>query len=567
VIASSHKTVEARKAPVLARTGPAWSAASVFLLAAALVALLAARWLTRSRYLFDNDAILYARALDHYDLRLTQPPLPGYYVYIQLGRLLRDLLACFGAGDANLALVTLSAVFGLLLVVALYALAAELWDRRTARLAAALGLTGPIFWYQSNLASPRIAEGFFATVIVWLGARLLRRGEAWTFWLLPPVLALAAGVRQQSLLYLLPFCLYATWRTPWRRRLAGATLLALGIAAWAAPMLASSGGLAEYRRLNAHLYQFFVVQGTGVFHGQDLHEALRRLAVNGGSIVVYLAFTCLAGLPLVALALFPARKRRPGRGAVIGAFAGQILLLATIPALLFFALIHIQQIGHALAVAPFFALLCARLLACAPWQGRGSRWSITAAGAVVTTNLAFVLFYPARLIADRIGTPTVAAIREHDRFVHAAVQAVRQAGSPEETLLITSPLSYTLIEQYLPGYRYYLLPGLFETSGGNNPASYNQEAFTNGMVRLGASWKRGQGCYAAPPAARRFVTLSYEEAMAALLDPGSNATRPAADVASLVIIRRETPAHVYFRPGYLKLLPADALPAVARKEG
>ena len=554
MIHSSRITAVDAARPAIGRPGT-WPLRAVLAAFGLGGLLLAARWLTRSRHLFDLDAILYVRALDHYDLRLIQPPLPGYYLYIQMGRIVRGLLEMLGIHDPNLAFVGMSFVFGLLLAAALYPLGAELWDRRTGAIAAVFGLTGPIFWYQSGLASPRIAEGFFAALIVWLGVRLRRRGEAWVFWLLPPLFALASGVRQQSLLYLLPFIVWATWRTPLWMRAAGAVLLGLGIAAWAVPMLQSSGGLAEYRRMNNELYQLFVVSGTGVLSGRGPADMLHRLAVNCLATAIYLFFACLLGLPLLALAALARRKQvLPD---LFRSLAGQTLLLATLPALLFFAFIHVQQIGHALAVAPFLVLACARVVAAPARFGLPAGASVLLAAVIAVTNLGFVFLAPAKLVGNRIGTPTVAAIRSRDRFIARSIRAVKAAGSPDTTLLFTTSLSYGFIEQYLPGYRYYLLPGLFE--GGDRAVSRQQHAFTNGKTPIDAGRKCGEGCYAAPPGARTFVTFAFDADIARMLEAPHAAERPAADVPSLAVVRRDGPVRVHFAPGRLNLVsgPGD----------
>lgn len=539
-----HLSAPLPDAPPQMRSARAPAATLLLLLLAA--GLMAARWLTRSRYLFDLDSVLYVRALDHYDVRLQQPPLPGYYLYIQLGRLTRGLFSLWGNRDDNLVFVALSVVFGLLIVVGLYVLALELFgDRRTARIAAVLGLTGPIFWYQGNVASPRIAEGFSAVLIVYLGVRLRRRGERrlrgdlWAFWLLPVALAMAAGVRQQSFFYLLPFCVWATWQTPWRLRLAGVALLVLGLVSWFVPMCQASGGLGEVRRLSKDYLQLFVVNGTGVFYAPTLRDALHRLLVNTTAVTLYTFFT-----GMLALLFLPALMGKRG-DLPLRSFPAQALLLALLPGLLFSCLVHIMQIGHFLTIAPFLALLCARALAGAP-----AAPLMTAA--VALANLAFIFFYPPRLIGERIGTPTVASIRARDRFAEASIAATRRAGTPENTLVISAPMSYGFVEYYLPGYRYYLMPGLFESGGAQ---SRSQQILTNGFKPLDERLRRGVGRVAAPPEVRRFVTVGWDVEVGRWVDPAARPERPAPDVPALAMVRRDQPTVLEFRPGRLSFRP------------
>ena len=281
---------------------PVWAGIGAVLLGAVLVA---ARWLTRSRFLVDWDAVNYALALDHYDIRLGQPHPPGYFLYILLGRGVRTLV-----GEANLALVLVSAAFGLLLVVLLYAVTRELFGRSAGALAAALGMTGPTFWFQSSVASSRTTEAFFATWIAWLCLLVGRRRSRWAFWLLPLVLAAAAGFRQNILLFMLPLCVYATWHVPLRKRLAAGAILIAGVLSWALPMLATSGGLGEYQRQNVMHWQTFITNDSGVFDAPTLLAALRRALTNGLYLFVYTWFLCVLGLPVGLVAARRAWARR-----------------------------------------------------------------------------------------------------------------------------------------------------------------------------------------------------------------------------------------------------------------
>jgi hypothetical protein len=479
----------------------------------AFVCVAAARWAWRSAYLFDLDSILYARALDNFDLRLSQPALPGYYLYIQAVRAVRLVLA-----DANLSLVFVSAILGLLMVGSVYLLARDLFDTRTGVVAAVLALSGPVFWYQSSFASPRIGEAFFATCVVWLGIRVRLRGDVWAFWLLPVVLAVAGGFRQQVLLYMLPFCVWATWRVPWSWRLAGAVIGLIIIATWALPTLAAAGGLDQYRVLSAAQWDRFVVHDTGVLYGSSVLDSLTRLSQNVGRIVIYTFFTCLIA-PAVAVML-SCKPRLLARQ--LGTNAGQALVLASAPALLFFAFIHIQQIGHIVAVAPFVVIVIARVLT----KVAPSRLSTISILVAVGLNVAFIFVAPARLIGNQIGTPSIATIRERDRFIGASIAAI-ESGTASETLVLTSPLAYGFVEEYAPGYQYYLLP----------------------LPSLGA------GSVQMPPSVRRLVIVSYEQDLSRLIQPASAVTHPHPGVATLGVVQIDQPTDLQVADGQLTLAP------------
>src|SRR5271154_1415816 len=103
-------------------------------LARALAVLIAAtaftRWIFRSRFLYDVDSVNFALAMERFDPRVHQPHPPGYFLYVQLGRLANMLFH-----DANAALVGLSIVFSCGAAAMIYALADDWFGRNAARFA------------------------------------------------------------------------------------------------------------------------------------------------------------------------------------------------------------------------------------------------------------------------------------------------------------------------------------------------------------------------------------------------------------------------------------------------
>lgn len=495
------------------------------------------RWQMRSQYLFDLDSILYARALNVFDLQLHQPPLPGYWVYIQIGRVAQILFA-----DPNLSLEVVSAVLGLALCLPLYALGRDLYDRQTGIIAAAVGLTGPVFWYQSSVASPRIAEAFFAAVIVWLGVRLRLRPSTVAFWWLVVTVAVAGGIRQQILLYFLPFCLWATWHSSLKRRAAGVLVGGMLVMVWLVPTLLGAGGLDQYRVLSSQQWTDFIVNQTGVMYGSSLTDSLHRLLENCGRIGLYLAFTSPLGLLLATLFILSRSYRAPRLS-----FPAQGLLVSTLPALLFFAIVHIQQIGHILAIAPLFAIVVARAIALS-WRPHAL------ALACVAVNLAFVLLSPAKLFGDRVTTPSLATVVERDRFITAALTGLR-AGDPSETVAIASPLGYGFIEQYAPEYTYVLIPDAFDPPGASTRQAH--DILTNGL-RVVAPVPGRDRTVLMPSQARRFVTVGYESDISRILITDT-LQRPDPDMPGVAVALTQGPTAIQFAPSHLQLMPTQSV--------
>ena len=86
-------------------------------------------------------------------------------------------------GDGDLAVRIPSIVAGVLLIPAMYALGAELHDRRTGFVAALLGAIAPLLVWYSQEARGYVFVALFGTLVVLAAARALRRG-AWRDWLL-----------------------------------------------------------------------------------------------------------------------------------------------------------------------------------------------------------------------------------------------------------------------------------------------------------------------------------------------------------------------------------------------
>ncbi len=403
-------------------------------------------WLTRSRRLIDWDAVNYALALERYDVIHDQPHMPGYYLYIQLARLVLPL-----TGEANAALVLLSAVFGTLCGVMLYLLGRDLFGTRVGRIAALLGMSGPLFWYQSGAASSRITEAFFSLWIAWLAIRLRWYKNENALWGIAISLAIVTGIRQQAAPFLIPLCLWGTWRTPISRRIAAGALFGLLSLAWAVPMLKAVGGMPAYRALNKAQWELFIVHGTGVFYAHDLKDAVHRWAENNVRIVLYAACNAPLGALFFPWAIRLALRRQFGGmvGLVRADERVQLFLAATGPALVFYSWFHIQQTGHAMAYAPFMTLAVAAGCLLLP-----ARRQALAATLLMLGNAAFFLLAPPRLVGDWYGTPSWASVRAHDAELISlqTLMARETKGRASQTLILAVDDIARPLDYYLPGY-------------------------------------------------------------------------------------------------------------------
>ncbi|HEY3120820.1 MAG TPA: hypothetical protein VGL15_09355, partial [Vicinamibacteria bacterium] len=188
----------------------------------------------------DIDTVNFALALRDFDPSRHQPHPPGYPVYVAAAKLVHAAVP-----DPVRALALLSALSQAALVFPLVAVlrALALGPGETAA-AAALVLANPVVWL--NGARP-MSDSFGLLAVLGAQALLLRARERPNA--LPAaslVTALAIGIRLQAALLTLPLWALAMARAR-RRRLLSVAALAAGLAAWAVPLIAQSGGLTAYR--------------------------------------------------------------------------------------------------------------------------------------------------------------------------------------------------------------------------------------------------------------------------------------------------------------------------------
>ena len=153
------------------------------------------------------DAVQYALGLVDFDVTRHQPHPPGSILYVGAGRLLLAL-----TGDAQTALGAISVLAGAAAVVLCYLTGREVFGERTAVAGTLLYLVSPLTWYYGAVALPYALEGALTLGVVallWRAAESRRPGLAAGAGAL---LAVAGGVRQTTILLLLPLWLYATWR-------------------------------------------------------------------------------------------------------------------------------------------------------------------------------------------------------------------------------------------------------------------------------------------------------------------------------------------------------------------
>jgi hypothetical protein len=387
-----------------------------------------------SRILYHWDSVNFANGLRHFDVLAEHPQPPGYIVYVWLGRMMMALV-----GETNKALVWISIIASALAVVMLYRLGRTMWSPRVGLMAALFLAASPLFWFYGQIALPHTLDTLLTLTSLWMLYHV-RQGREKMLWPAVLTLAFAGGVRQQTLVFLLPVALYATWRVN-RRHLAVAG--AMGLVAclfWLIPLLAGAGGLGAYlTKMDEYGARFnsatSVLMGAG---WAGITYNVRRL----------LPYT-LYGLGLELIPLLIRGVRGSMRLRRISHIDRPVFLILWItPSILFYAFIHMGQQGLVLIYLPALLLMAAaevdRLLT-----------TRAVAPVVIAIVLVQALFYnlapeyPFGIGGQRLLTRETLA--RSDAYYIERFEHIRAEFDPKRTLILAA--NWEHVRYYLPEYR------------------------------------------------------------------------------------------------------------------
>lgn len=437
MVSLRQTTGSAAIAPLRGRAR-ALTASALPALALGLAALLA-HLPFHTRMLYAWDSVLYALALDDFDVVAHRPQPPGYLFYVLAARTVRAL----GGATANQAYVTVSALAAAATVALVYVAGGLLFSRRVGLVAALLAATSVAFSVYAGLAYPYTT---LAAGSALLGLLLWRvRAGTLPAWVAGAIMGLVAGFRQDLLLLLGPLFLASVGPRP-VVRLAGAALALAGAGLlWFVPSALAAGGIDAY--LGALAGQTAQVERDTSVAAGGLDGLLlnARLLLRYAANTLYLALIPL-GLWVAATLASPSGRRAPRTWH---------LLLWAAPAVLVYSLFHLGEIGYVFSVMP-------------------PAWLAAAAGLdLVATAVARRLRRPDRvgLLLALLAAPPLAfnlwwshattrPLSAHwlackDRALAEAVAVVAREYPSASTLLVASGY-YQHARYYLPGHTSWL---------------------------------------------------------------------------------------------------------------
>jgi hypothetical protein len=437
---------------------------------ALFVVTLALRVPFRSELAYHWDSVQLALGVREYNVVLSQPHAPGYFLYVMLGRLVNLLV-----GDPHASLVWLSVVFGGVLAALLYLLGVAMVDRRTGIAAGCLGVTSPLLWFHGCVALMYTVDASFACLMVLVCWLAMRGGGTWFAALtIGTLMAVVGGVRQQTAVGLLPLVAYTFWRFHQQRAAkagVAAMVAALLSTGWFLPMVYMSGGLALFSkvvRMHVDLNAPVTLAGGG---WNAFATNLFFVCVYCWNGMLLAAVLVVGGLVYRAFKMSPEHKRLWTQQ-----YRDVLPMLAVwiVPMMLLWTVGVTRQPGHVLSYLPAWLLLAAITVA----QLRRKWWF-----AVITLNICAIntLIFTVgpqsledKLLIIRRGARE---IRDHDQQLTQAIQAIRSQCDPARTAIFHWNEHFLFgirhFQYYLPEFDQYQLPSFAHPQMASDPLAVN----------------------------------------------------------------------------------------------
>jgi len=392
----------------------------------------------RSRILYHWDSVNFAYAMREFSVAKEQPQPPGYIVYVWLCRLV-DLLF----HDAQATMVWISIVASALAVVALFYLGRSMFNRQTGLLAALFLGFSPLFWFYGEIALPHTLDALLVIVSAWWLYETMRGDHRYLYPAIA-VMAVAGGVRQQTIIFLAPLLLFALRRVGWKRFLVAGALGALACLAWFVPLMALSGGLSNYIRVMGEFSRRFQ-STTSVFMG----AGWRGVVYNMRKLAMYTLYGWSVALVPGVIQMISAtsrlcRCRWPKQ------WEGSLYVFLWIaPALIFYTIVHMGQQGLIFVFLPALSLISAvgsmRLLIAR------SRWLVGMGIALVVLNVSIFCLTPEYPLGP--GTQrllTCSTLVNSDHYYQDRFRVIEENFAPESTAILA--INWHHVEYYLPQY-------------------------------------------------------------------------------------------------------------------
>jgi len=352
----------------------------------------------------------------------------------------------FFTHNANTSFVIISVVASGLTVSFIFVLANRMYDRRTAFWSSILAITSPLFWFYGEVALTYILEAFLSVFLAYLCWRILN-GEHKLIFLSALFFAFAGGIRQSTMVFLLPLWFYSIRKTPYTYMLLSFVFLAVAILSWFLPMLSMTGGYGQYRAaVDAHwslTFEPFTVIKMGLKSIIPYAQKFIHFTIYGLSLcVVFVAFY------IFKVGLEEIKKAFLSKRSIFITFWIIPYMLA-----LFLLLIKTANPGYFLLFMPALLIVSVRSLVSIRERGYPSaKMFVPVMLLTVILNL-YVFFCTNSYMS-------VNMLKRNDADIADFVKVVSENFSPSDTIILSYDYAFNGPRHYmyyLPGYRVYII--------------------------------------------------------------------------------------------------------------
>jgi hypothetical protein len=380
-----------------------------------------------------------------------------------LGKLLNAI-----TNDANTSFVALSIVVSGATVVAVYAFTRRMFNEKTALGASLLAMTSPSVWFHGEVALSYIFDAFFSTLFGYLCWKTIL-GDKRSLLAASLVLAVAGGVRQNTLLFLFPLWAYTLIKVPTRYRLYSVAVLVMSVLSWYLPMISLTGGYERYREASQELWAY-VIEPV-------MRSGPKRFLLFSKTVL----FFTLYGLGLATASFFIYLRTQGLKSFCKDLLSKKSLFftLWVLPSILFYILVfvHPANPGYSMIYLPALFILAANALEKITEGGmktRLPRWIFEASliGAVFFNGYMF-------LFSDSLFS--YGFLKKQHEYIDASVKAVRNRFAPKDTVILGKGHLFfgpRHFMYYLPEYRVYIMDGSLDIRGRKRQVFWGQNHTT-----------------------------------------------------------------------------------------
>lgn len=401
-----------------------------------------------------GDGGNFALAVEHFDVRLEQPQMPGMFIiFIGFARFFNLFLQ-----DPPTSLVMVNVVASGIAASMLYLIGTTWFNERVGWTASLLMLTSPLLWFNGEMALSHMLE-FTWVVLIDYGAYKTGLGDKKALFGLGILMGLAGGIRPSTPFFLLPFCLVATFLglSKGKFNLIDVTVAVfiglVAIALWMTPLIISSGGW--------HTYWGMVQQWLPLHTERE--DADSALKIIDNVFLLLKAILRTVGLGLIPMLWVVAIKRPNWLRSWRKNWGNSAIALSIIPGACFFLLVHLRRKAQSLTIMPGFILLAALAIvsfsehfgkrkgqheqeySLSEKISRRQRWALVTT-VIVSLNGLFFLFGPT-------GVPTWREIRNFDAKFIEPIEFIQENFDSKTTTILSHPLYKRLVAVYLPEYQ------------------------------------------------------------------------------------------------------------------